>query len=294
MSKFIQYQTFLKVVETRSLTKAANALNRSVSTVSKQLSALEAELDSKLIDRSTQSLAITALGEAFYLKCREILEYVDFAERSLIENQGLIQGKLTISLPEVLLKTPLMQQLASFVTEYSEIRFDIRVSNSLDDLITEKIDFSFRLGSLDDSRLTAIKLGSASPLCVASPQYVENNAMPLSVDDLLSNHHVIIPSYVNLAEKVHSLFNIRTSKALRSAHVSNSETAIHNAVLNGLGVGLLLDMSIEQSLLNGELLNVFPELVLPKQDLCLMFHKREFMPEKMKIFKSYIQENFKL
>lgn len=294
MSKFVQYQTFLKIVETKSLSKAANELNRSVSTVSKQLQALEQELDTKLIDRSTQSFAVTALGESFYIKCREIVEHIDLAERSLREDRDLIRGKLILSLPEVLLKTSLMKKLATFTTRYSDIRFDLRVSNYLDDLVAEKIDFSFRIGELEDSRLTAIKLGSATFVCVASKTYIAKNGTPLSLDDVLYNHHLIVPSYVNLAEKFHYLFNVRTSKALGTAHIMNNEMAIHSAVLNGLGLGILLDISIIDSLAKGQLVNVFPELNLPVQDIYLVFHKREFMPEKMKIFKQFIQDNFAL
>ena len=292
MSKFTQYQTFLKIVETESLSKAAHELNRSVSTVSKQLQALELELDTKLIDRSTQSFAVTALGESFYVKCREIVENIGLAEQSLKEDRDLVQGRLSLSLPEVILKTSLMQKLSVFLTRYPDIRFEVRVSNYLDDLVADKIDFSFRIGELEDSRLTAIKLGSAKFVCVASTTYIANKGVPLSIDDVLDNHHLIVPSYVNLAEKFHYLFNIRASKALNSAHIMNNEMAIHSAVLNGMGVGILLDISIINSVMNGELVNVFPKFDLPEQNIYLVFHKREFMPEKMKIFKQFIQNNF--
>ena len=64
-------------------------------------------------------------------------------------------GKIRLSFPEVMLRMGLMDMLSAFHQQYSEITFDLKVSNQLDNVIEEQIDFSFRFGQLNDSRLTA-------------------------------------------------------------------------------------------------------------------------------------------
>lgn len=117
--------------------------------------------------------------------------------------------------------------------------------------------------------------------------------MPSSFNEILDYHNLIVPSFLNLAEKFSHLFNVKTPE-LTLVHTMDSETAIHRAVLNGIGVSVFLNVSIKENLVRGELLNVLPKLELPAQDIYLVFHKRDFMPEKMKIFKRFIQDNFRL
>lgn len=292
MSKFSQYRTFITVVETGSLTSAANTLNKSVSSVSKQLSALEASLETKLLDRSTKSLAITALGKEFYLQCRQIIESTDSAEQSLKNARDSINGKIRLSFPEVLLNSGLIAVISEFATKFPEIQFDLKTSNSLDDAISDQIDFCFRIGDLADSRLTAIKLGAANFLCCASPHYVGLHGYPTSLLDALSTHRFLVPSYVNVAERLNRIFSIKSPLSDSRMHIMNSEIAIHKAMLNGMGIGVLLDISIKDRLSQGELINLFPTLSFPEQAIYLVFNTRDFMPKKMSSFKDHILQNF--
>ena len=293
MSKFTLYKTFITIVETGSLTSAANTLNQSVSSVSKQLQSLESSLETKLIDRSTQSFAVTTLGNEFYLKCREIIESVEAAEQSLKDERDSVNGKLCLSFPEVLLNTTFMSVLADFSVQFPQIQFELKISNLLDDAINEKIDFCVRIGDLNNSRLTAVKLGSANFLCCASPQYITRNGMPSSLVDAIKTHQFLIPSYINVTEKLNRTFSIQTPLPWNKAHTMNSEIAIYNAVLQGMGLSVLLDISIMDKLEKGELISLFPSHHFPEQAINLVFNKRDFMPKKMTVFKQFILENFK-
>jgi len=296
MSNLSEYIAFIAIVEAQSFTGAANRLHRSVSSVSKQLSKLEDGLGVCLIDRSTQSFAVTSLGEGFYLKCKEIIAAVDLAEQYVKDEWVSPSGKITLSFPEVLLRTPLMDLLKSFNEQYPAIMFDFKVSNAIEDIIENRIDFAFRMGKLNDSRLTAIPLNQAMPMFCATPDYLSCHGCPESIDALFSDHRLILPSYINLSEQLRAFFS-STDKlpiAIENAHTSNNESVLYDAVTRGMGVAIMLDMSISEDIKTGKLIELFPEKQLPESQMFLVYHNGHRLPEKKSAFKAFIKENFNL
>jgi len=292
VANFSEYRTFCTIVELKSITRAAKALHKSASAVSKQLSKLEAGLSVQLIDRSTKSITITPLGENFYQKCKPILQSVADVEQALKDEVTTASGKLVLSFPEVLLRTPLMALITKFGQLHNGIQFELRASNTPDNVIDEGIDFAFRIGRLEDSRLTANKLFPVRLICIASPKYIECYGKPTSLSQAFDQHKMLLPTYVNLTEKVKELLGLSESFSLQQAHLMNSETVIFDAVMQGMGVTALLDISIQSQLDSGELINLFPEQDLPQQNVHLLYHNRDYMPEKMRLFKEFIKQEY--
>lgn len=294
MVSFSEYLTFIAIVETQSFTGAANRLHRSVSSVSKQLSKLEERLGVCLIDRSTKSLAVTSLGEGFYLKCKHIIDSVGLAEQYVKDEWTAPSGKITLSFPEVLLRTPFMGLLKSFNEQYPAITFDLKVSNAVDDMIESRIDFAFRMGKLNDSRLTAIPLNLAKPIFCASPDYLLRYGTPRSFDTLFADHRLILPSYLNLSEQLRSFFSSadKLPISLDKAHTSNNETILYDAVIRGMGVAVMLDMSVFDDIKIGRLVELFPDKALPASQMSLVYQNGHQLSEKKRVFKAFIKENF--
>jgi len=294
MSRFNDYLTFITIVETRSITEAANKLHRSVSAVSKQLSRFEDQLAVRLIERSTQSLSVTEIGENFYIKCKEVLASVEHAEQTIKDELIAPSGKITLSFPEVLLRSPLMDLLNDFCKKYPSITLDLSVSNQVEDIIENQTNFAFRMGKLNDSRLTAVALNKALPILCASPNYISNKGVPMSYDNLFVDHRLILPNYLNLSEQVRRFF-LHSEKlpiSLQNAHTSDSEAVLYHAVLGGLGVGVMLDFSIAEDIKTGRLINIFPHDDLPELELYLIYHNSKYMPEKLRVFKAFIKDNY--
>ena len=294
MSKFNDYLTFITIVETGSITEAANKLHRSVSAISKQLSKFEEQLAVRLIERTTQSLSVTEIGEQFYIKCKEILASVELAEQTIKDELVAPSGKITLSFPEVLLRSPLMDLLNAFCKKYPSITLDLSVSNQVEDIIENQTNFAFRMGKLNDSRLTAIALTKALPIFCASPDYILNKGLPKSYDDLFTEHRLILPNYLNLSEQVRRFFSHseKLPISLNDVHTSNSEAVLYLAVLGSLGVGVMLDFSISDDIKAGRLINIFPHDGLPELELFLIYHNSKHMPEKLRVFKAFVKENY--
>lgn len=291
MSKFNDYQAFVTIVEKNNLTEAANVLNRSVSAVSKQLTKLENSLNVNLIDRSTQALSVTDAGMGFYEKCKNILDAVEDAEQSLKDQSEMISGRLVITFPEVLIRCGIMDFLSDFNEHYPEIKFDIRVSNYIDSLIEDKIDFAFRIGALDESRLTAIRLESGALVACASPKYIARYGMPKSYKELFIRNHLILPSYINISDQLKKQFSSKNGVNINISkfHISNNEAAILEMLKKGMGAAFLLDFSIVDEIYSGELMSFKMDKTLPFQDINLIFHKKGELQTKMRIFKDYVK-----
>ena len=121
MSTLQAYRTYTAIVEHSGLSSAAQVLHKSTSAVSKQLAKLEDELGATLIERNTQLFSVTPLGEEFYHHCKQIIRSVEEAERMVRDRLLRPCGKLSITLPEVLVHTELPRHLAALTREYPEV-----------------------------------------------------------------------------------------------------------------------------------------------------------------------------
>ncbi len=286
MSKFTAYQVFVAIVENNSLTKAADRLNLSPSAISKQLSSLELDLGVTLIDRSTRSLAVSDAGRTFYAKCIEILYAVEQAEESIKVEEDEPSGKIHITVPQILAYGFFMRMLSDFTRKYQKVNLEISVSNEYLDLHNEKIDFAFRIGHLKDSNLKAIPLMKTRPLICASATYFEKYNRPKNIEDL-SAHRLIMPSYLNLSEMRQFLSALKLNPNIEEHHMINDALAYYNAILSGMGIGVLQSVIAQTEIQKGNLVNLFPDFQIKAFRIHLLFKAQMFSSKKIVEFKQF-------
>ena len=246
MAKLNQYRVFVSVVENGGISSAARDLLTSPSSISKQLSHLESSLNVKLVNRSTQSVSVTKQGRIFYEQTKDILKRIETAE-ALIKEQNLsTRGKLTISLPPVLLRTPLMRLLNEFSVSYPDIHFQFIVSDTYIDLIKHKVDFAFRLGELEDSRLTAVALSKLPLSYYASPKYISDHEN-IQFTKLFKEHHIIIPSSISNSglTKLIGLTGQKNTSDTHYLHTTNDTNSLIEMANAGKGVVMAPDIAVK-------------------------------------------------
>lgn len=289
MGKLDEYQAFVTIVELKSFSKAAQALHLSPSAISKKLTQLEDSLSVTLLERSTRALSVTDIGQSFYRDCKSILTSVTEAEDRLSDNQKRIMGKLTLSCPRVLLQPDFFHMLNQFKQQHPDIKFNVSVSNEVEDLIDGQIDFAFRIAPLKDSRLTAIPFLETRPVFFTSPGYIKEYGRPENLLDL-KNHTVIIPTYLNLSDRIRQLFpNQGGSLELELLDTTDDVYALYQWVKQGGGISMMLDMMINEDIKNGGLEPLFPELSFPTQKAQLLFNKTRYQPKKMILFREFVR-----
>lgn len=178
---------FAEIVARGSFTAAAKSLGRSKASVSKEIAALEKRLGAQLLRRTTRTMSLTEIGEAFHTRCLRVAEEAELAELSVSELQAEPRGEIRIAAPMTFGQRQLAPLLPGFLERHPEVRIDLDLTDRLIDLVREKFDLALRIGLLRDSSLVARRLGSMRLVVCASPAYLEAHGTPQTPEDL--THH---------------------------------------------------------------------------------------------------------
>ena len=171
---------FGKVVESRSLSKAAALLGMPKSTVSRKLTKLESDLGIKLLRKNTHQLTVTDLGEQVYAHAVNILTEAN-GVRALVEgSKQEPQGELRVAIPVFVGIDYASRVGATFLQRHPHSRLDIRLVDNMVDPIKDGFDVVFGTGPLQDSTLIARKVFSLELFLCASPDFVRALDEPLT------------------------------------------------------------------------------------------------------------------
>lgn len=244
---------FVRVVEQRSLSKAARALGVSKSVVSTRLAALEARLGERLVLRTTRSLSVTDAGLAVYASA---VTMVEGAQRATREASDANRGVLRVSAPVTFAQMHLAEPLARFAREHPDTRLQLLLSDRIVDLTDERIDLAVRITKLKDSNLVARRLALTGLQVCAAPSYLEQHGAPLAPEDLLAHnclrYSVLRPEHEWRLYGAHG----RLPLAVRGNFETSSGAMLRAAALAGLGLAMLPRFMVDEDLRDGRLRGV--------------------------------------
>ncbi|MCK7599046.1 LysR substrate-binding domain-containing protein [Microbulbifer sp. CAU 1566] len=243
---------FVAVAESASFTGAARKLGISTAQVSRQVSALEGRLSTRLLYRTTRKVSMTEVGQVYYQHCRRVLDGLAEAERAVTDLQQVPRGRLRLTAPVTYGETTLAPLVNDFVLRYPELQVEMELTNQKLDLVAEGYDLAIRLGKLTDSSMMARRLGSRTLYVCASPYYLSSHGEPHSLSELA--RHNCLPGtldYWRFREQGRSR-NIRVSGSFRC----NSGRALVDAALKGIGIVQLPDYYVDQDLQEGRLVSL--------------------------------------
>lgn len=249
---------FVATVEAGSFSAAAERLGMTPSAVSKSVARLERRLGAKLIRRSTRSLTLTVEGTAYHERAAPLLRDLEDAENA-VRSASTARGMLRVTMPSELGRLLMNALTDDFLPRHPDIRLDIGMTDRSADLIREGYDLALRAGKLPDSDLAVRTLGELPMALVASPQHLDRNGRPRSLDDLNRAAHVRYmrggrPFQIRFADG-----SIITPKGRLNL---DSGFALRMAALNGIGIAYLLRCTVEADIKSKHL-----EVVLPGQQL---------------------------
>jgi DNA-binding transcriptional LysR family regulator len=165
-------RAFVRAVELGSFSRAAAEEKQKVSTVSRYVSALEADLGAALLNRSTRRLHLTEAGATFYERAVAVLAGVEEAREATISLNATPQGLLRINVPGAFGRHHVVPHLPAFRAAYPRIRLDVTLTDVTVDLIETGTDVAIRIGALADSALVAKRLAPQRRLLVCGPDYL--------------------------------------------------------------------------------------------------------------------------
>jgi len=228
---------FGKVVESRSLSKAAALLGMPKSTVSRKLTKLETDLGIKLLRKNTHQLTVTDLGERIYDRAVKILAEANEV-RALVEgSRQEPQGELRVAIPVFLGVDYASRVGAMFLQRYPNSRLDIRLVDSMVDPIKDGFDVVFGTGPLQDSTLIARKVFDLELFLCASPHFIEQLAEPLTDPAQLNGLPFIDFGFCGPRKLAVAKHRRRYALAPQVRARANNFQVCKQYILGGLGIG---------------------------------------------------------
>lgn len=184
-----EMEVFVRVVDLGGFSAAARAFRMTPSAVSKLIARLESRLGTRLINRSTRALQLTAEGSAFYQRALKVLAELDEAER-LAGGDARISGRIRLNTNASFHAHILAPILPLFIERYPEVTLDLVLTDVVIDLLQQRTDVVVRAGPLKDSALMARKLGETRMLIVGAPSYLEHYGEPQMPQELQQHHRL--------------------------------------------------------------------------------------------------------
>lgn len=249
---------FVHTVRTGSFASAGRKLGMPPNTVSRRVQLLEAELGTRLLQRSTRKLSLTPSGRLFFDGCSVSIDDID-RTRMEVSDSGLEpRGTVRVAAPADFFGHFDIEDIAAFLKLYPLVRLEFALSDARVDLIAESIDVAFRIGPLADSSLVARRLGSTYQHLVASPEYIDCHGLPQSVAEL-SQHECIGAPAVGERTRWRLEGPDGEHEVLVSGrfHANTTQSQL-SAARSGLGIALLPYSAVAEDLASQRLVNVLP------------------------------------
>ncbi len=279
------------VVDTGSITAAAEQLEQTVSGISRALRRLEDKLGTTLMNRTTRRLSLTDEGHAFLERARAILAAVDEAEELMAVRREQPAGRLRINAAPPFLLHVVAPLVAQFRALYPLIALELNADDLPIDLLQEDTDVAIRIGPLVDSTLRARPLGHSAVRVLASPAYLKVQGRPRDVAQLVARHTLIgfnQPESLNLwpLRGPHG-DRLRITPAIK---VSSGET-LRRLALEGVGIVALSDFMTAEDRRQGTLVQVLPrETVEVLQPIHAVFYRNTQVSSRITCFLDFLAE----
>ena len=288
MDRFQAMQVFVTILDSGSLTSAAESLGKSLPTVVRTLSNLEQSLGARLLTRTTRRIALTEEGRRYLEHCRRILAHVDEAEAELTDQRNDVAGHLTVTAPVLFGQMHVVPGISSFLARHAQARVDMLLLDRVVNLIDEGVDLAVRIAHLADSSMVARRVGHIRRVLCASPQYVAQAGRPETPGELTRFECIRWRTQeggnlwrfhdpAGVSERSRTL-NIHPQGRFTSNHVAGAI----NACAAGLGIGSFLSYQVESLVAQGKLLVLLAEFEQPAIPVSLTHSHTRLVPNRVR------------
>lgn len=285
-----ELQVFVSVIESGSISAAAEHLGQTPSAVSRTLSRLEAKLDTTLINRTTRRMDLTEEGKYFLDQARQILAQMEQLEERLAQRHQTPAGRLRINAASPFMLHSVVPYVAEFRQRYPDIQLELNSNDLIIDLLEESTDIAIRIGALADSTLHARYLGSSPLNVLASPGYLQRRGVPDSVE-ALANH--VLLGFTHTETLNH--WPLRHAEGdrllIQPAIAASSGETLRQLALAGEGIVCLSHFMTHEDILHNRL-----DIVLAdanngqRQPIHAVYYRNSQLALRIQCFLDFIQE----
>jgi len=284
MDKLVAMTTFVRIVDTGSLTAAANTLDASLPTVVRTLAALERHLGVSLLKRTTRRIHLTDDGVQYLERCRVILSALQEAEDALVSRRSEPEGKLTVTASALFGRRYVAPIVSDFVRQYPKVSADMLFLDPVVNLIEEGVDVGIRIAHLRDSSMMAISVGRTRRVVCASEQYLRRHGIPKKPSDL--RQHTCV-RHVGLMPRSEWQFrdgSRQVSVPISSAVTCNDIDSAVNACVDGLGLGMFLSYMVTPNIKAHRVKYVLEDFEIETTPVQVVYPQSKLLSNKVRAF----------
>jgi DNA-binding transcriptional LysR family regulator len=289
MDQLHALRVFTCVAELASFSRAAERLGLPKASVSSYVQQLEAEFGSRLLQRTTRRVSLTADGELCYRRGKALLEEFENLRAQFAPDDAGLRGTLRIDMPGPIARQWVLPRLIELLDRNPELNIEISGTDHRVDLVAEGIDCVLRIGSLQTSSLVARPLGRMRQISVASPAYLARHGEPHTLHAL--TRHQLVRYQGN------DRFEYLDPDSGTPCHLSlPGQVGVGNtsdylaAGLAGLGIIQLPRYGVLDRLARGELIELLPQWAPPPLPVTLLYAHRRQLPPRSRVFMNWLED----
>ncbi|MBR9786724.1 MAG: LysR family transcriptional regulator [Vibrionaceae bacterium] len=284
---------FSQVIELGSFSKVAEANNLTNSVVSKRIARLEEEIGAQLLYRTTRKLTLTEAGKVLLHSAKNVKQATQEAMDAVAGFGENVSGHIKMSVPSISGDLILADAVAEFCNLHPGLTVDMSLDNRFVDLVADGYDLVIRTGYLEDSSLIARHILDSQWVVCASPSYIAKNGKPVEPIDLM-RHNCFQYAYQTTGA---SDWEFKSDEGNYIVKVSGSfstdnATALRKAALGGHGIAYVPRCLVYHDIRNGQLVDIFPELVGKKLGIYAVYPFTRQPPNKVKLLIEHIRERY--
>jgi DNA-binding transcriptional LysR family regulator len=286
-------RVFVNVVDSGSLSAAADKLDMSRPVVTRYVAELEQWTGARLLHRTTRRLSLTAAGEELLPRCRQVLELAGDMQAAVRHPAEAPRGQLRITCSTSFAQAQLAQAVADYVRLYPGVAVDLVLLDRAVNLVDERIDLAIRVALEIDPNLIARRLTVCRSVVCASPAYLKEHGKPVRVEEL-AQRNCLTHSYFG-----RSLWNFTrndsgepVSVAVAGNVSTNDAASLMYLARAGAGIAMLPTYLTSELVQAGELVPLFTDCEPQVVGMYAVYASRKHMPSTLRTMLDFLAERF--
>lgn len=270
MDRFESLSAFVAVADRKGFAAAARALEMSPPAITRAVAALERHLGVTLFHRSTRAVSLTDEGAAFLDRARRILSELREAEHVVMGGRSAPRGQLYVTAPVMFGRLHVLPAIDALLVKHEGLSARMMLLDRNVRIVEEGIDVAVRIGTLADSALRVVTIGSVRQTIVASPAYLAAHGVPEAPGDL-SGHRCIVGSAIRVGAAWPFGAKSETIVEVTPRLTVNTIDATIAAAEAGIGLANVLSYQAAEAIVAGRLVPLLTEHAPPPMPVSLLY-----------------------
>ena len=297
MDQLYMLRAFVAATQHRSFSKAAESLGVTTGSISKAIAKLEANIQMRVLHRTTRSVMLTEEAQPYYFSCCRLLEELDEANRRITREREVDSGRLRLVVHPMLVSETFSRLVSGYLAIAPNVNLMISVQEGAINLYDGHFDMAILPPHLvEQSAVIRRTLTKSSRVFVASPGYLRQYGTP-SDGSSLSRHFLLLDpqsrkkgtNFIDLLEDGQRV------SVLPMSSMDGNEVLLRAAALTGTGIAALPEAMVREDILMGHLTQILPHCSTSEtsDEICLFYSHRELLPARFRTFIDFCAEFFR-